>query len=156
MPDEQGNGPTVVPKNKAASKRVASKRKRTSEDSEGETEAQPSSQPALDWPVAARHRGQVFPCRMNSWWSEYLFCLQRPCFAVDTHIFRLCRWLGWIPARSNEVTAFSLNGETGSLEAEQYHAGGGLRSDSGVLDQIGHGFFCSAAGSDGFLPVQTK
>ncbi|CAI7612048.1 unnamed protein product [Penicillium bialowiezense] len=36
-----------------------------------------------------------------------LFCLQRPCFAVDTHIFRLCRWLGWIPGSSNEVTAFS-------------------------------------------------
>ncbi|KAJ5933069.1 hypothetical protein N7516_007558 [Penicillium verrucosum] len=36
-----------------------------------------------------------------------LFCLQRPCFAVDTHVFRLCRWLGWIPARANEVTAFS-------------------------------------------------
>jgi DNA-(apurinic or apyrimidinic site) lyase len=36
-----------------------------------------------------------------------LFCLQRPCFAVDTHIFRLCRWLGWIPAKANEVTAFS-------------------------------------------------
>ncbi|CAI7646171.1 unnamed protein product [Penicillium glandicola] len=36
-----------------------------------------------------------------------LFCLQRPCFAVDTHIFRLCRWLGWIPARANEVNAFS-------------------------------------------------
>ena len=26
-----------------------------------------------------------------------LFCLQRPCFAVDTHVFRLCRWLGWVP-----------------------------------------------------------
>ncbi|KAJ5375619.1 DNA glycosylase [Penicillium concentricum] len=36
-----------------------------------------------------------------------LFCLQRPCFAVDTHVFRLCRWLGWIPARANEVSAFS-------------------------------------------------
>ncbi|KAJ5972911.1 uncharacterized protein N7479_002829 [Penicillium vulpinum] len=36
-----------------------------------------------------------------------LFCLQRPCFAVDTHIFRLCRWLGWIPVSANEVTAFS-------------------------------------------------
>ncbi|KAJ5822655.1 DNA glycosylase [Penicillium robsamsonii] len=36
-----------------------------------------------------------------------LFCLQRPCFAVDTHIFRLCRWLGWVPARANEVSAFS-------------------------------------------------
>ncbi|KAJ5757338.1 uncharacterized protein N7511_006032 [Penicillium nucicola] len=36
-----------------------------------------------------------------------LFCLQRPCFAVDTHIFRLTKWLGWVPPRANEVTAFS-------------------------------------------------
>jgi DNA-(apurinic or apyrimidinic site) lyase len=36
-----------------------------------------------------------------------LFCLQRPCFAVDTHIFRLCKWLGWIPDKASEVTAFS-------------------------------------------------
>lgn len=27
-----------------------------------------------------------------------LFCLQRPSFAVDTHVFRLCKWLGWVPA----------------------------------------------------------
>lgn len=26
-----------------------------------------------------------------------LFCLQRPSFAVDTHVFRLCTWLGWVP-----------------------------------------------------------
>ncbi|KAL1970245.1 hypothetical protein VTN77DRAFT_5405 [Rasamsonia byssochlamydoides] len=37
-----------------------------------------------------------------------LFCLQRPCFAVDTHIFRICKWLGWLPSEKvNEVTAFS-------------------------------------------------
>lgn len=36
-----------------------------------------------------------------------LFCLQRPCFAVDTHIFRICKWLGWVPDRANEITAFS-------------------------------------------------
>lgn len=36
-----------------------------------------------------------------------LFCLQRPCFAVDTHIFRICKWLGWVPPKANEVTAFS-------------------------------------------------
>ncbi|KAJ5887693.1 hypothetical protein N7495_007734 [Penicillium taxi] len=37
-----------------------------------------------------------------------LFCLQRPCFAVDTHIFRLCKWLGWLPLKPapNEITAF--------------------------------------------------
>lgn len=26
-----------------------------------------------------------------------LFCLQRPSFAVDTHVFRFCEWLGWVP-----------------------------------------------------------
>ncbi|KAF2689543.1 DNA glycosylase [Lentithecium fluviatile CBS 122367] len=26
-----------------------------------------------------------------------LFCLRRPSFAVDTHVFRLCKWLGWVP-----------------------------------------------------------
>ncbi|KAJ5166321.1 uncharacterized protein N7482_005102 [Penicillium canariense] len=36
-----------------------------------------------------------------------LFCLQRPCFAVDTHIFRICKWLGWVPKTANEITAFS-------------------------------------------------
>ncbi|TKA81011.1 hypothetical protein B0A49_01522 [Cryomyces minteri] len=26
-----------------------------------------------------------------------LFCLQRPSFAVDTHVFRLCKYLRWVP-----------------------------------------------------------
>ena len=26
-----------------------------------------------------------------------MFCMQRPCFAVDTHVFRLAKWLGWVP-----------------------------------------------------------
>lgn len=26
-----------------------------------------------------------------------LFCMQKPCFAVDTHVFRLCQYLGWVP-----------------------------------------------------------
>lgn len=37
-----------------------------------------------------------------------LFCLQRPCFAVDTHVFRICKWLGWLPPnKATEVSAFS-------------------------------------------------
>lgn len=37
-----------------------------------------------------------------------LFCLQRPCFAVDTHIFRICKWLNWVPSdRATEITTFS-------------------------------------------------
>lgn len=27
-----------------------------------------------------------------------LFCLQRPSFAVDTHVFRLCQYLAWVPS----------------------------------------------------------
>lgn len=32
-----------------------------------------------------------------------LFCMQKPCFAVDTHVFRLCRYLGWVPPKDEEV-----------------------------------------------------
>ncbi|KAI1436419.1 hypothetical protein GGR50DRAFT_234253 [Xylaria sp. CBS 124048] len=31
-----------------------------------------------------------------------LFCLQRPCFAVDTHVHRFSRWLGWVPNKADE------------------------------------------------------
>ncbi|PIG87926.1 aldehyde dehydrogenase-like protein C21C3 [Aspergillus arachidicola] len=44
-----------------------------------------------------------------------LFCLQRPCFAVDTHIFRICKWLGWVPPdKATEITAF------GHLETDSW------------------------------------
>lgn len=32
-----------------------------------------------------------------------LFCMQKPCFAVDTHVFRLCRYLGWVPPMDEKV-----------------------------------------------------
>ena len=32
-----------------------------------------------------------------------LFCMQKPCFAVDTHVFRLCRYLGWVPPKDEEA-----------------------------------------------------
>ncbi|KAK8048703.1 amidophosphoribosyltransferase [Apiospora phragmitis] len=35
-----------------------------------------------------------------------LFSLQRPCFAVDTHVFRMSRWLGWVPQKTNEDDTF--------------------------------------------------
>lgn len=31
-----------------------------------------------------------------------LFCLQRPSFAVDTHVFRLCQYLGWVPSSTKK------------------------------------------------------
>jgi endonuclease III len=36
-----------------------------------------------------------------------LFSLQRPCFAVDTHVFRMSRWLGWVPQKTDEDLTFS-------------------------------------------------
>ncbi|OTB03957.1 hypothetical protein M426DRAFT_48906, partial [Hypoxylon sp. CI-4A] len=36
-----------------------------------------------------------------------LFCLQRPCFAVDTHAHRFARWLGWVPKNANPDKTFS-------------------------------------------------
>ncbi|KAL8855482.1 MAG: hypothetical protein Q9178_007864 [Gyalolechia marmorata] len=35
-----------------------------------------------------------------------MFCLRRPSFAVDTHVFRLCQWLGWAPEKANRDTTF--------------------------------------------------
>ncbi|KAL9085893.1 MAG: hypothetical protein Q9165_007376 [Trypethelium subeluteriae] len=37
-----------------------------------------------------------------------LFCLQRPSFAVDTHVFRLCKWLRWVPpTKATRNTTYS-------------------------------------------------
>ncbi|KAK3948931.1 DNA glycosylase [Pseudoneurospora amorphoporcata] len=35
-----------------------------------------------------------------------LFCLRKPCFAVDTHVHRFCRWLGWVPEKANPEDCF--------------------------------------------------
>ena len=36
-----------------------------------------------------------------------LFCMRRPSFAVDTHVFRLLKWLKWVPPGvKNEIDAF--------------------------------------------------
>ncbi|KAK3489233.1 DNA glycosylase [Neurospora hispaniola] len=35
-----------------------------------------------------------------------LFCLRMPCFAVDTHVHRFCRWLGWVPEKANAEDCF--------------------------------------------------
>ncbi|KAK4189240.1 hypothetical protein QBC35DRAFT_494146 [Podospora australis] len=35
-----------------------------------------------------------------------LFCLQMPCFAVDTHVHKFCRWLGWTPKEADPDNCF--------------------------------------------------
>jgi endonuclease III len=36
-----------------------------------------------------------------------LFCMGRPSFAVDTHVYRLCKWLGWVPPKASRNQTFS-------------------------------------------------
>ena len=36
-----------------------------------------------------------------------LFCMKRHSFAVDTHVFRLSKWLGWVPQNANRDKTFS-------------------------------------------------
>ncbi|KAI8958616.1 DNA glycosylase [Daldinia sp. FL1419] len=36
-----------------------------------------------------------------------LFCFQMPCIAVDTHVYRFSKWLGWAPKNANETDVFS-------------------------------------------------
>jgi endonuclease III len=36
-----------------------------------------------------------------------LFCMNLPCIAVDTHVFRFCHWLGWVPEKANRDQTFS-------------------------------------------------
>lgn len=36
-----------------------------------------------------------------------LFCMQQPSFAVDTHVWRLCKWLGWVPPAASRDQTFS-------------------------------------------------
>ncbi|KAF8859363.1 DNA glycosylase [Acephala macrosclerotiorum] len=36
-----------------------------------------------------------------------LFCMKRPSFAVDTHVWRHCKWLGWVPENANRDKTFS-------------------------------------------------
>ncbi|KAJ9155181.1 Endonuclease III [Pleurostoma richardsiae] len=35
-----------------------------------------------------------------------LFCMGLPCFAVDVHIFRICKWLRWTPRTNKRDDAF--------------------------------------------------
>ncbi|KAF3797364.1 hypothetical protein GCG54_00009335 [Colletotrichum gloeosporioides] len=35
-----------------------------------------------------------------------LFCLQQPSFAVDTHVWRFCLWLGWVPRGASANKTF--------------------------------------------------
>ncbi|KAM0333596.1 hypothetical protein ACHAQA_002261 [Verticillium albo-atrum] len=39
-----------------------------------------------------------------------LFCLQQPSFAVDTHVWRFCKWLKWVPPKASRDDTY-MHGE---------------------------------------------
>ncbi|KAG7117160.1 putative DNA glycosylase like protein [Verticillium longisporum] len=39
-----------------------------------------------------------------------LFCLQQPSFAVDTHLWRFCKWLKWVPPKASRDDTY-MHGE---------------------------------------------
>jgi endonuclease III len=43
---------------------------------------------------------------LNSASIVLLWCLQRPVFPIDTHAFRLCKWLNWVPENANLATTY--------------------------------------------------
>ncbi len=52
-----------------------------------------------------------------------LFCLQRPSFAVDTHVFRLVSWLGWVPTQV-EAQKMANAAAAAKLREEKSEKGG--------------------------------
>ncbi|EKM57706.1 uncharacterized protein PHACADRAFT_251498 [Phanerochaete carnosa HHB-10118-sp] len=74
-----------------------------------------------------------------------LFCLGRASFAVDTHVFRLSRLLGWVPARANRVTAQA------HLDLRVPND---LKYGLHVL-MVGHGRQCNGCRGRGECPLKT-
>jgi DNA-(apurinic or apyrimidinic site) lyase len=62
---------------------------------------------ALDSPTAFNKLVQYDRIGPKTAACVILFCLQRPCYAVDTHVWRLTKWLGWVPERANEIRTFA-------------------------------------------------
>ena len=73
-----------------------------------------------------------------------LFCLGRASFPVDTHVFRLSRLLGWVPARADRVTAQA------HLDLKVPDS---LKYGLHVL-MVGHGRKCSGCRGRGDCPLK--
>lgn len=62
-----------------------------------------------------------------------LFCMQRPSFAVDTHVFRLTRWLGWTPSDA-EVKRMAKEGKGAGSAMSSPVKGNGVKKEDEVVD----------------------
>ncbi|KAI0338066.1 DNA glycosylase [Trametopsis cervina] len=74
-----------------------------------------------------------------------LFCLGRESFPVDTHVFRLSKLLGWVPAKADRITAQAHLDLTIPNE---------LKYGLHVL-MVGHGRRCKGCRGKGDCPLKT-
>lgn len=57
-------------------------------------------------PEAMQHLVQYPGVGIKTAACVILFCLREPCLAVDTHVHRLSKWLGWVPGKASPDKAF--------------------------------------------------
>ncbi|KAF7954414.1 hypothetical protein EAE96_005536 [Botrytis aclada] len=62
---------------------------------------------SLDKPAAMRVLMNLPGIGVKTAACVALFCLGRPSFAVDTHVWRHCIWLGWVPEKASRDQTFS-------------------------------------------------
>ncbi|TGO46531.1 hypothetical protein BOTNAR_0581g00060 [Botryotinia narcissicola] len=62
---------------------------------------------SLDKPAAMRVLMDLPGIGIKTAACVALFCLGRPSFAVDTHVWRHCTWLGWVPEKASRDQTFS-------------------------------------------------
>ncbi|KAF7898426.1 hypothetical protein EAF00_004872 [Botryotinia globosa] len=62
---------------------------------------------SLDKPAAMRVLMDLPGIGVKTAACVALFCLGRPSFAVDTHVWRHCTWLGWVPEKASRDQTFS-------------------------------------------------
>ncbi|KAF7933616.1 uncharacterized protein EAE98_003325 [Botrytis deweyae] len=62
---------------------------------------------SLDKPAAMRVLMDLPGIGVKTAACVALFCLGRPSFAVDTHVWRHCMWLGWVPEKASRDQTFS-------------------------------------------------
>ncbi|TGO46577.1 hypothetical protein BCON_0317g00130 [Botryotinia convoluta] len=62
---------------------------------------------SLDKPAAMRVLMDLPGIGVKTAACVALFCLGRPSFAVDTHVWRHCIWLGWVPEKASRDQTFS-------------------------------------------------
>ncbi|QSZ36597.1 hypothetical protein DSL72_006477 [Monilinia vaccinii-corymbosi] len=62
---------------------------------------------ALDKPEAMKVLTDLPGIGVKTAACVILFCMGRPSFAVDTHVWRHCKWLGWVPEKATRNQTFS-------------------------------------------------